>query len=180
MGSGKKLCTDFKGARGEFFEKMNLLPIWDLKNSPFWGGEKSSEKPQNAPPFDIVRGWETGFVGKSPILFFLSAKFYPASLESTLLLIWCGGHKMDLPDRFSLKADFQRRSAWFRFRNSDLQSEFSMLSYSYWQNMMHCCIILTVNLLTWRKVSPVFYWKTEPFIPAHDSFMDAPCFFAEI
>ena len=28
--------------------------------------------------------------------------------------------------------------------------------------------MLTVNLLTWRKVSPVFYWKTEPFIPAHD------------
>ena len=55
------------------------------------------------------------------------------------------------------------------FRNSDLQSEFSLLSYSYWQNMMQCCIILTVNLLTWRKVSPVFYWKSEPFIPAHDN-----------
>ena len=60
------------------------------------------------------------------------------------------------------------------FRNSDLQSEFSMLSYSYWQNMMHCCIILTVNLLTWRKVSPVFYWKTEPFIPAHDTTIPNP------
>ena len=34
---------------------------------------------------------------------------------------------------------------------------------------MQCCIILTVNLLTWRKVSPVFYWNTEPFIPAHDN-----------
>ena len=41
MESGKKLYMDFKGAGGEFFEKMNLLPFWDLKNSPFWGGEKS-------------------------------------------------------------------------------------------------------------------------------------------
>ena len=64
----------------------------------------------------------------------------------------------------------QRRSILIRHSNiPDLQSDFFMLFYSYWQNMMNCCIILTVNLLTRRKVSPVFYWKTEPFIPAHDT-----------
>ncbi len=55
----------------------------------------------------------------------------------------------------------------------DLQSEFSMLFYSCWQNMMHYGILLTVNLLTWRKVSPVFYWKTETFILAHDIPIDS-------
>lgn len=39
--------------------------------------------------------------------------------------------------------------------------------------MIHCCILLTVNLLTWRKVSPVFYWKTETFILAHDIPIDS-------
>ena len=34
---------------------------------------------------------------------------------------------------------------------------------------MQYCIILTVNLLTWRKESPVFLLKTEPFIPTHDT-----------
>ena len=71
---------------------------------------------------------------------------------------------------FLWKPILQRRSILIHHSNiPDLQSHFFMLFYSYWQNMMHCYIILTVNLLTWRKVSPVFYWKTEPFIPAHDN-----------
>ena len=73
---------------------------------------------------------------------------------------------------FLWKPILQRRSILIRHSNiPDLQSHFFMLFYSYWQNMMHCCILLTVNLLTWRKVLPVFYWKTEPFILAHDKFV---------
>lgn len=56
------------------------------------------------------------------------------------------------------------------FFNSSLQSDFFMLFYSYWQNMMRCRIILTVNLLTGRKESPVFYRRTKPFIPTHDTY----------
>ena len=41
----------------------------------------------------------------------------------------------------------------------DLQSHFFMLFYSYRQHKIHYCIILTVNLLTWKKESPVFTEK---------------------
>ena len=36
-----------------------------------------------------------------------------------------------------------------------------MLFYSHRQNKIYYCIILTVNLLTWRKESPVFFTEKQ-------------------
>ena len=157
---------DFKGIRGEFFEKMKLAPFWNLKNSPFWGWEKSSEKPQNAPPFGTVRVFWRLFVGKSKILFIFFCEISFRFTRSHHSLSSGAGAQEGPSGSPYLESRFG--VAQFHHSNIlDLQSYFFMLFYSYWQNKVHYCIILTFNLLTWRKVSPVFYWKTEPFIPTY-------------
>ena len=97
----------------------------------------------------------------------LSARKVWARRDVRILSDWSRRFQIAFP----WKPILQRRSIFIHHSNIlDLQSDFFMLFYSCWQNMMQCCIILTVNLLTWRKVSPVFYWKTEPFISTHDNF----------
>ena len=117
----------------------------------------------------ILQGYFGQVLLRSPkCSFYFSAKFRSASLESTLLLIWYGRAKKTfrwpcLESRSGTPVNFIYHSNIL-----DLQSDFFML-FSYWQNQMPRCIRLIVNLLTWRKVSPVFYWKSESFIPsAHD------------
>ena len=95
---------------------------------------------------DTVRVFWRLFVGKSKIFFYffceMSFSFTGVNIPSYLVR----AQKMDLLDYLILKVD------------SELLN-FIMLFYSYRQHKIHYCIILTVNLLTWKKESPVFTEK---------------------